>query len=274
MWKAFLVRVVMVGVAILASSSLQAAVLVINPTADTFVTKTASNADATYANRGASAMLGGSIYTGNRGEYSLLRFDLSGTLPGGATINAATLKISSAFLYNYSFSETLRVYQGTSGNAGWVEGTGGNLGATGRYENQTSYTNHSTHAGSAWASGGIFDAAAGDLGTEIGTLSLGTGVTVDQTLSISLSTAAVTAWLSDSNLEDSGIVFRITNSEGPSPAVSRFFYAHSMNSGKAAGLLPQIEIAYTPIPEPSAAVLLGLGAALLLARRRFRRAQA
>jgi hypothetical protein len=62
----------------------------------------------------------------------------------------------------------------------------------------------------------------------------------------------------------------MTNNESPA-ASSRFIYFHSTNASVASELLPQLEITYTAVPEPSVFGLLlvgGLVAVGLRARHR------
>lgn len=259
-----------------APTQIEAAVVTLNPTGDTNVTASFVGSSNNYNNLGGSALLGASIYAGDAayGEYSLLRFNVSGTIPGGATINSVTLKMTAAYSYSYSFSEVLKFWQVDPDNAGWVEGTGPGtdprLGATGRWLNQTSYTNDSVNSGTAWASSGLFARAAGDLGSQVGSQGFAS-ITAGTTYSFTLATSMVDGWLSDSNAENAGVAFHLTNSEAP-PAASRFMYFHSMESGQSSGLLPQLVIDYTPVPEPTVAGLLGLGGLLWLSRRVRRRA--
>ncbi len=253
------------------TSSLQAAILTLNPTNDTMLTVGNTNNVDTYKNIGAGTLLGGSIYA-PKGEFSLLRFDVSSQVPIDATINSVTLKLTAAYSYAYSHSETLNFWQISTNNAAWVEGTSvgvaTNNGATGRYLNQTSFTSVSVHGGTNWASGGVFAKSAGDLGAVVGVTSMGSGVTKDVTYSFNLSNSLIYGWLADSNAQSAGLAFHMTNSEGDAPPASRFLYFYSMDSGKGSSMLPQLTIDYTPIPEPGTLGLIGFGGLLLWHLRR------
>jgi len=240
-----------------------AAIVTVNPIADTMIVKSAASDSATYTNNGGGALLGGSIYTLNRGEYSLLRFDFSSVIPQGSVISSVTLKMTAAFSYTYSNGEALGFWLMDADNAAWVQGTSADtrLGATGAYLNQTSYTSTSVNAGTAWASGGIFDVASGDLGAQVGSQAL-SGVTAGTTYSFSLDPTAISSWLTDPVAANAGLVFHMTNNESPA-ANSRFIYFHSMNASVASGLLPQLEITYTAVPEPTVFGLLLVGAVVI-----------
>lgn len=245
-----------------------AAVLSVNPIADTFVINFGSTRAETYESYGSSSYLGGGIYAGSGlGEYSFLRFDLSGVLPEGAVITSATLKMTAAFTYSYSNGETLRFWQMNPANAAWTENSG-MTGTTAAYINQTSYVAPGDSAGTAWASGGIFNVIPGDLGSQIGQQSL-TGVEENVTYSFSLDAATVNSWLTDSTLANAGLVFHMTNDENPAVA-SRFIYFLSMSSGADGAMLPQLEVTYDAIPEPST-VLLMFGGLVVLGMYRWRK---
>lgn len=249
-----------------------AAVVTLNPIADTMVVKSAASDSATYTNNGGGALLGGSIYNGtNRGEYSMMRFDFSSAIPAGSVISAVTLKMTAAFGYSYSNGEILRFSLMDSDNAGWVEGTSANtrLGATGAYENQTSYTSTTVNSGTAWASGGIFGVAPGDLGAQVGSQAL-SGVTAGTTYSFSLDPVAISSWLTDPTAANAGLVFYLTNNQ-VNPTAATYIYFHSMNASVASGLLPQMEITYTPIPEPAVFGLLITGGLAFMRLRGKRR---
>ena len=251
---------------------LSAAVVTLNPIADTMVVKSSASDSATYTNNGGGALLGGSIYNGtNRGEYSMMRFDFSSLIPPDSVITSVTLKLTAAFSYTYSSSETLRFSLMDSDNAGWVEGTSANnrLGATGAYENQTSYTSTTVNSGTAWASGGIFGVAAGDLGAQVGSRAL-SSVTAGTTYSFSLDPTAISNWLTDSTAASAGLVFYMTNSQ-VNPTTASYIYFQSMNASVASGLLPQMEITYTPVPEPAVYGLLLVGGLAVMGMRMKRR---
>lgn len=243
-----------------------AAVVSVNPIADTMIINYGADRAETYESYGSSIYLGGGIYAGSGlGEYSFLRFDLSSVLPEGAVITSATLKMTAAFTYSYSNGETLRFWQMNPANAAWTQNSG-MTGTTAAYINQTSYVAPGDSAGAAWASGGIFNVIPGDLGNQIGQQSL-TGVDENVTYSFSLDAATVNSWLTDSVLANAGLVFHMTNDENPA-AASRFLYFWSMNSGKGAAMLPQLEVTYDAIPEPSTIGLLLLGGVAALGIRR------
>jgi len=245
-----------------------AAVLSVNPIADTFVINFGSTRPETYESYGSSSYLGGGIYAGSGlGEYSFLRFDLSSVLPAGAVISSATLKMTAAFTYAYSNGETLRFWQMNPTNAAWTENSGMS-GTTAAYINQTSYVAPGDSAGTGWASGGIFNVIPGDLGNQIGQESL-TGVDAEVTYSFSLDATTVNGWLTDSALANAGLVFHMTNDENPAEA-SRFIYFLSMNSGANVAMLPQLEVTYEVIPEPST-VLLMFGGLIALGVYRWRK---
>jgi len=243
-----------------------AAVVSVNPIADTFVINFGADRAETYESYGSSNYLGGGVYAGSGlGEYSFLRFNLSSVLPEGAVITGATLKMTAAFTYAYNNGETLRFWQMNPANAAWTQNSGMS-GTTGAYLNQTSYESPGDADGTAWASGGIFNVIPGDLGNQIGQQSL-TGVEENVTYSFSLDAATVNSWLTDSTLANAGLVFHMTNDENPATA-SRFIYFLSMNSGASGAMLPQLEVTYDAIPEPSVVGLLLLGGVAALGVRR------
>lgn len=252
------------------------ATVTLNPIADTTVVQPGYNTLSLYENWGGSSLISATIYGSNPvyGAYGLLRFNLS-TIPSDVTITSAVLKMSAGGgSYSYTRGETLQVWQLASGNAGWVEGTSQiatGTGATGAYLNQTSYTNLSVNSGTNWASGGRFGPEVGDLGAEVGTLSLGSGVVLNQVYSITLAPSAVQAWLTDSSLASAGLAFHMTNN-GTSSG-NTFLFFNSMNSGLESALLPQLEITYSSVPEPGTFGLLGLGGCMLFAVYRKRKAR-
>lgn len=248
----------------------RAAVAIFNPIADTTVQRDPGSVN-NYNNWGSSIYLSATIYgtNPNAGAYSLLRFDLS-SLPTDSIITGATLTLSAGGgNYSYGRDEVLHIWQVTEANAGWVQGTSDvtpGTGATGRYLNQTSYTNVSTNTGVAWASGGTFSVAPGDLGSEIGSLPL-TSIANNSTITITLTPSAIQEWLTNPNLAAAGLAFHMTNN-GTNTGNTHLNF-NSMNSGVTSALLPQLQITYAAVPEPETFGLLILGAGLVAHRRRF-----
>lgn len=255
----------------LSSESARAAVATLNPIADTTVQRSDPGSTNNYNNWGSSIYLSATIYGSNpdNGAYSLLRFDLS-SLPTDSIITGATLTLSAGGgNYSYSRNEVLHIWQITEANAGWVQGSSDaapGTGATGRYLNQTSYTNVSTNTGVAWASGGIFSAAPGDLGSEIGSIPL-TSIANNTPITITLSASAIQAWLTNPNLAAAGLAFHMTN-DGTNTGNTHLNF-NSMNSSVASNLLPQLQITYTAVPEPGVLGMLALGACLFAGRHRI-----
>jgi len=257
--------IVLTGLMLCSLDVLKAAVVTVNPTDDTLLINLDS-ASESYTNFGAEAVLGASLYANSltRGEYSLLRFDLS-AIPI-ATITGATLKLtvhSGSVFSGYDFS----VWQNAPGNDSWVEGTGpvnDRLGATARYQNQTSYTDPNNNAGTPWASNGLYGAS--DLGSLVGSIPW-TSPAVNTTVSISLNPSDLNLWLTNPALANAGLSARLT---GAQPASSLFLYFYSMESGQPAAFLPQLDITYDAIPEGNTVIYLAIAGvvSLLITRRR------
>lgn len=264
---------VLAGLGLAFTPLAQAASLSFNPVDDNMILKHVPYSSNTYLNFSGGTLLGASIYGGatSIGEYSLLRFHISDLLPPDAVITGVTLSLTAAYGYSYSNGEVLRFAQVNPTNAGWEPGAPENAtaGATGAYLNQTSYTDPTTHAGTPWASGGIFNASTGDLGAEVGSRTF-TSIAANTTYTFDLDVSLVNGWLLDSNAENAGLAFYMTNTESI-PDGSRFMYFYSMDAAVGTAFLPLLTINYEVIPEPSALAGIAMGGLLLAGIHRKRR---
>lgn len=236
------------------AASANAAVLTLNPTADTYL----RNSGATAENQsygGASQLLAGQHATLN-GLTALFRFDLS-ALSASDTINSVTLTLTS----NASGSGTavtLTVFDLAAANAGWVEGNQNGTVGTGEASAKFRVNQTTNWAGSTGARTAGTDYVNTSLASFTGNAStIGTGTLAFTSTGAFLTTVDAAAggilnlWIGTPTLTATSDFFRISSKEASATATS-------------------LVIDYSPIPEPSTWALLafGLTSAMVLRRRR------
>ena len=201
---------------------------------------------------------GNGMFSGRSGAASnsirrgLIRFDIAGQIPAGATITSATLTLyNSAANAGEAMVSLHRVSQdwgeGTS-----VAGMGGGGGAAATPGDATWLFR--SFPGTAWATaGGSFDPATSAV------------TSVTETGSYDWASAALNADIQsflDSPAANFGWI--ILGDESASSTAKRF----ATKEETLAELRPMLMVEYTPVPSPGAVGLLALGAAATACRRR------
>jgi len=195
------------------------------------------------------------VFTGNnaggQSRRALLLFDLSSAgISSGAIINSVTLSLTMD--RTLAGSQSVALHRLTndwgegSGNASGNEGSG-----TGSTPGASDWLNN-FNGTSAWGTAG---------GDFISTASATQSVGGDGTYNWSSAglVTDVESWLTTSGSNFGWIVI---GNESSSSTTKRFL------SRENAGASPQLTIDFTPIPEPSSALLFGLGSLAFVARRR------
>lgn len=199
---------------------------------------------------------GSSDGSGSDLRRPILRFDVS-SLPGNAIITSATLTLRESFLGPSSGNFTFSVYQIANANAGWIEGTGAyTLAATGE-----STWNNKAHPSTPWAgSAGLSTAVTDYIAAAVGSGSFTRNDNVENSINISLPTTLIDYWRTTAN---AGLLIRSD--------VEATLLQHNQGfaSGENATALFRPTLTVEFIPEPSAAMLVGLGV-VFLARVRNR----
>lgn len=233
------------------AASANAVTLAVNSSADTYLR---NNENQSYG--ATSSILAGQHATLN-GLTNLFRFDLSALPTSGITVDSVSLTLTSTD-NGVGTTVTLTVFQLSLANAGWVEGT--QNGAVGTGEASARYlTNQTTNwAGSIGARTAGTDYVNTSLASFTGnanTIAAGTlGFTSTGAFSSTVAGAAggnLNLWVGNPTLTAASEFFRIASRE---------------TAGTASD--PLLTVNYTVVPEPSAALLGGLGMLALLRRRR------
>lgn len=207
-------------------------------------------------------------------RYGIFRFDvttIAAQITAGTEILSATLTLTEDMSLDANHGTTTRTFSVhgiTAANTGWVEGT-----ANGTVQNGSSSlsyrSSHSTVASATdWASGGATPTL-GDLftfgtdtGAAIGTASVTFATLSQQTLVFNLNTAALTTLLGQwqsQGITNAGLAIQQADS-----LLGQTFW----ESKETAGTPSPATLNITFVPEPSTALLGGLGLLVLLRRRR------
>ncbi len=203
----------------------------------------------------------GNLYTGVAGNIigirrALLQFNISGSIPAGATINSVSLRLTQTRQGSSAIAESLEIRPLL---ATWGEGTGTNKGV-GNAATAGAVTWNSRQFGSnAWS------AAGGSYGAASGSAVFGLTNFVATTFSSQPGMVAdVQNWLNNPSLNNGWILKYVNETTG--------FGAREIASKEnaVAAWRPQLTIDFTPIPEPNALMLLG-AAAMVMTRYRFSR---
>lgn len=206
-----------------------------------------------------------SIYVGNNsGERkTLLRFDVSALAGQAASIESVTLTMFQILQSgsNNGVAIDVNLYQISSANEGWVEGT-----VNGAFQTGSSSWNYQVSQTATWAGseglstpGTDYVASAID-GTKVITAKTGSGATYHWDLPVSL----IQSWIDG---ENTGLLFAAADF-GDLSDKDYFRFASSEHTTLASR--PMLTINYTPIPEPGMVVLLGLGILAVCPGRRTR----
>lgn len=237
------------------AASANAASLAVFSTADTYL----RNSGATAENQSygaATSILAGS-HSSLNGLTNLFRFDLSALPTSGIAIDSVILTLTSTG-NGSGATVTLTVFQLSLANEDWVEGTqNGTVGsgeASAKFlTNQTA--NWAGSAGARTAGTDYVNTSLASFTDNAGTIGTGTlGFTSTAAFATTVATAAggnLNLWVGTPTLTGANDFFRIASRE---------------TAGTTSD--PLLTVNYTLVPEPSAAVLGGLGIIALLRRRR------
>ena len=201
----------------------------------------------TFSNGGGNFIFAGTR-NGGAPRRSLLSFDVASAVPAGATINSAVLRLTLSNPRSTGASD-INLHRLT---ADWGEGT--TLAPRGEGAGAASSAGDATWA-SSFQGTSSWTTAGGDF---LGGASATTSVNANGPYEWSGLASDAQTWL-DNSAQNFGWI--LVGDESTSPNAKRF-HSSENTSGQ-----PLLTIDYTPIPEPSSALLgiLGLG---LLARRR------
>ncbi|MEM1084963.1 MAG: PEP-CTERM sorting domain-containing protein [Verrucomicrobiota bacterium] len=206
--------------------------------------------------------------TAGQGRHMIMRWDVSSLLGIVDTVNSITVELDlvAGVRAAPTTAQTATVQLISETDKGWVEGTGVNnvtkTGVTWNHANATA-----ENVGTAWSGGAGL--AGSTTVADVGTLSIAGTESQGDTISVTISgtdlTALIAGW-ADDGTSSSGLLFRddIANSSQQVFFVSK----ESDPARKGTGTAPRLIVDYTPVPEPSVALLGGLGLLGLLRRRR------
>lgn len=215
---------------------------------------------------GRAELIGGD--TAGQGRHMIMRWNVSTLLGTVSTVNSITVELDllAAGRAAPTKAQTATVQLISEADKGWVEGSGVNnvtkVGVTWNHANATA-----ENVGTPWSGGpGL---AGGSTVADVGTFSIagteGLGATISVTLSGTDLTALIAGW-ADDGASSSGLLFR----DDVANSVEQVFFVSKETGATNAGggTAPRLIVDYTPIPEPSVALLGGLGLLGLLRRRR------
>jgi len=212
------------------------------------------------SNFGASTSLGigdGST-TGTDIRRPIIRFDVS-SLPVNAPIVSATLTLREIFDGPSSGDFAFSVYQIADANASWIEGTGSN---TGTAQTGAPSWNNRAHPSTPWAgSAGLSTAGTDYLATPVGSGLFTRNDNVMNSISISLTPSLIGYWRT--NVNAGLLIFSDVEANGSFQHNNSFASSEDVTGS----FRPTLTVEF--IPEPSAAMLLGIGV-VFLARARNR----
>lgn len=249
-----------VAAAILSHSPLHAAVITLNPSADTTLIEIDPNANL----GGADFFNAGTAGNGNRNR-ALMVFSLSEFIPAGSTINNVSLVLDIVRQPGVDLAPALFGLHRM--NVSWREGDkvpieegSPGLGAPAT-EGDATWLDRSV-GGQAWSAPGgrAGDDFAGTASSTVFVLGIGEPVQFDST---PLLTADVQFWIDNPNSNFGWML--MTETEDVLRSARSFASREDANGG------PMLTIDFTPVPEPGTLALAGLLALGLLAARRVKR---
>ncbi len=244
------------SVAAASLSSLSAAPLLINASADTWLQGPSSNV--ANSNNGVSTQLDAGIINANDVRHIVLRFDLSG-IAAGSTINSVTLNtVAVSGDGSSQTSLTLNVFELIGNNANWIEGTG------------------AVNSGASW---NTRNGATAWLGGANGAGIAGTDYTDSLLASFTGNPQTITAGTSMGYNSESAFATAVANNSGGSlnlvllrddSATARNFFRIASRENTTLSA-PSLSVDFTPVPEPSTIALgmVALIAVLVFRRRRL-----
>ena len=240
------VAVCAITLTVAALSCTESATVVIHPNQDTSIYSESDNSNAV-----------GALYSGttNRDAIrrALLRFDIAGSIPPGATIDSVSLTLTQTKIS----PGVTALFELRPLRADWGEGTSFGSGAGALPSPGDATWNFRRFNTNTWNSPG------GDAGAPSGTATIGTGVGVTYTFGSQAGMVAdVQSWLNTPGT-NFGWLLRAAN-ESPAITSAREFGSRESDLTQQ----PTLTINFTPVPEPGTAGLLGAAAMLSCVRRR------
>ncbi len=225
--------------------------------------ETAIFAESPGNNLGAGNLIAGTNAFGGDIARSLLAFNIASAIPSGSHIDSVIFQLGVIRQSNRNAASAYELHRFLTA---WTEGNGGLSVNTGSpaLAGETTW-NSQSHGSILWSAPGT------QAGVEYASLASATGAVINSGSTIySINSAPdlvadVQSWL-DNPATNFGWLFK-GSSEGTT-GTARRFSSTEVPDGSGAGLIPQITVSFTAVPEPSRCLLSSFGMVLLVLRRR------